>query len=493
MDYSEQKRKVESLLRVKFPGSWAPPPINPLRPGGFGGNYVREHSDTERHARMMEAIEAERRELMKKPDAELDAAYTQAMREVQEREKLKTALKEKGHFFNRPDASADFAYWAKADYWSLDESVALLLGRSPEKVNWKAVQPFVNISEFAKQYERLRNLAVRSSALKHGQSPVHPSAVLAWADEKDITVPGGLRAALKPKGKDADHTDMPAPLLVQVAGREAVPVRAIPFITGWSLAPDALAHDLARDTAAPFGHLTNTKAFVLNGGNPQPVLVKEWDGVVATLAGFEAGLKQTHGQGDAGYSLWLREAAAKLPAGVFLWRDDFESDYARGAARLVGDAREGERDLTYTPMLDEDLRAMVLQGFPGASNAKSDESRNELPERVAVANPESPEAPMAAAPRLKWPLKKPTRDDGLATPIFRLLKAAQQNNLAKPTASDLLEAFRRERPPEIVRVLADGCDFFDRRGREASADLESIRKRIAFMTAAQPPRKTRKR
>ena len=86
--------------------------------------------------------------------------------------------------------------------------------------------------------------------------------------------------------------------------------------------------------------------------------------------------------------------------------------------------------------------------------------------------------PVAAS----WALVKPTRCDGLATPIHRVLKLALSANSARPSARDVLESFRVKLPPEVARVLADGCDYFDTKGNEASADLESIRKRIDKMT-----------
>jgi hypothetical protein len=195
VEFNERKRKVENLLHIKFPTSWAPPPIPVLRSGG-GGSYVNHREDAERHSRMMEAIEAERRELMKMPDAELDAAYTEATRQAQERARLKAELEERSRFFHQPNASADFVYWSKVEYWTLDESLALLLGKSPEAVTWKTVQAYVNISEFAKRYERLRNLALRAHAMNRGQTAIYPSAVLAWAADMDIAVPPGLQGAM---------------------------------------------------------------------------------------------------------------------------------------------------------------------------------------------------------------------------------------------------------------------------------------------------------
>jgi hypothetical protein len=92
-------------------------------------------------------------------------------------------------------ADADFHYWSKVGLWSLDESVALLLGKSPEGVSWKSVQAFVAVSDFAREYERVRGLAQDSVAMRGGRAPVQPSEVLAWAVATGIEVPAGLLAA----------------------------------------------------------------------------------------------------------------------------------------------------------------------------------------------------------------------------------------------------------------------------------------------------------
>ena len=83
-----------------------------------------------------------------------------------------------------------------------------------------------------------------------------------------------------------------------------------------------------------------------------------------------------------------------------------------------------------------------------------------------------------------WPLKKPIRDDGLANPIYRVLKKAHDDGASRPTASDVLESFRLAKPGEVLKVMFDSCEYFDRQGRAVSADLESIRKRIGAMTGA---------
>lgn len=94
-------------------------------------------------------------------------------------------------------AEADFQYWATVARWSLDETIALLLGKSPNEVTWKSVHAFVSVSDFAKEYERLRSLALKSDAMERGQRPVPPSVVLAWAAESAIAVPPSLAAAIE--------------------------------------------------------------------------------------------------------------------------------------------------------------------------------------------------------------------------------------------------------------------------------------------------------
>jgi len=111
-----------------------------------------------------------------------------------------------------------------------------------------------------------------------------------------------------------------------------------------------------------------------------------------------------------------------------------------------------------------------------------------LPAELAASSPAVEPAPASepiGAGNASWTLKQPQRDDGLATPIHRVLKAAHVAMAPRPTAREVLEAFRTTKPTEIVRVLADGCDFFDNKGGEASANLEGIRKRIGEMTTVK--------
>src|SRR4051812_31202006 len=118
-------------------------------------------------------------------------------------------------------------------------------------------------------------------------------------------------------------------LIVLINGREALPVRAIPYIAGRQyLSPDQLAKQLARKVGEPFAKLTDTTAFHLSGQSIIPVSPKEWDQTVAKFAALEERLKRVQKSDAEGYADWLQQATALLPTGVFVWRDEFERDFS---------------------------------------------------------------------------------------------------------------------------------------------------------------------
>jgi hypothetical protein len=107
---------------------------------------------------------------------------------------------ENARFFNQPHARADFTHWSKAVHWTLDEAIALSLGKAPERVTWENIKPYRQISPFAVQYARRRDLALRAMAWKQMFDPVLPSIFLAWAHRNDFDVPKELIAAVEARG-----------------------------------------------------------------------------------------------------------------------------------------------------------------------------------------------------------------------------------------------------------------------------------------------------
>jgi hypothetical protein len=100
---------------------------------------------------------------------------------------------ERDRFFNRPGAGADFVHWSKAAYWTIDEGVALILGRAPDVVNWESVRDYAHVSPFAGRYARLRDLALRAQESGQLVWRTEPRIFLAWAKRTNIEYPSELQ------------------------------------------------------------------------------------------------------------------------------------------------------------------------------------------------------------------------------------------------------------------------------------------------------------
>ncbi len=112
---------------------------------------------------------------------------------------------ESERFFNLPHAAADFDHWSKMEYWSLDEAVALSMGKAPEVVSWDKIKAFKEVSPFVRQYARLRDLTERAKVAQKLFDAVLPTIFIRWADNNEIAVPAELRERVtKRKGTLGD-------------------------------------------------------------------------------------------------------------------------------------------------------------------------------------------------------------------------------------------------------------------------------------------------
>lgn len=172
-------------------------------------------------------VQAERRkaELMALSEPELRQIHDRLLREQQEAEARRLAAVEAAKFYNTPNARAAYGYWLAMDSWSLDEAVALLLGRDPRVVSWEAISRELEPkgiffkttappSRFVKAYLDLRKLAQGADAMT--ASPrVRPADAARWfAHRLGLQLPEGLRhlataahpAAPEPAGKHSEDT-----------------------------------------------------------------------------------------------------------------------------------------------------------------------------------------------------------------------------------------------------------------------------------------------
>ena len=99
--------------------------------------------------------------------------------------------------------------------------------------------------------------------------------------------------------------------------------------------------------------------------------------------------------------------------------------------------------------------------------------------------PQAVPATNSASNSTTWEVTKPQRFNSYGAPLHRLLLDMQRDGKPRPTARDVVEAWRIEKPAEIEKVLQDGFDYYDAKGNTKPANLEAIRKAIARMTNAR--------
>ncbi|URF03347.1 hypothetical protein [Cupriavidus campinensis] len=115
-------------------------------------------------------------------------------------------------------------------------------------------------------------------------------------------------------------------------------------------------------------------------GAPSPIFPKEWDAIEVQLNGLAAELnarfpnqEEDEAARQRGYAAWRQESIRHLPPGVFIWRDEFEecfkADFSSKALTIVdfdddkAAERQGDRELTYTPLLSATAHKLVFEGF----------------------------------------------------------------------------------------------------------------------------------
>jgi hypothetical protein len=106
---------------------------------------------------------------------------------------------------------ADYEYWLKMDSWTYEESVLLVHGLEPRKINIGKIQKYSNFIGKAKSICEMAE--VLSRAVKHGQRhqtkiPISPSDFINWCIEKGFDVPKQLNSeaqnkSLRPNIKQA--------------------------------------------------------------------------------------------------------------------------------------------------------------------------------------------------------------------------------------------------------------------------------------------------
>lgn len=163
-------------------------------------NHRRSFPDQERARLLNEEAERYREELLQKSPSEIAALVAEQKADERQKARRRAELDERTRFFHRREAAADFNFWSRAAYWTLDEAVALSLGKQPQTVNWKTIQPYLKVSPFAVEFEQRRMLATRAKDTNQLADSNLPGFFLAWANRNRMDVPTELVKAVEAHG-----------------------------------------------------------------------------------------------------------------------------------------------------------------------------------------------------------------------------------------------------------------------------------------------------
>jgi hypothetical protein len=107
---------------------------------------------------------------------------------------------ENNQFYNKAAANADYSHWCKQPYWTIDEGIALILGKDPRKVKWDDVKQYAQHSAFVEKFQERRETAQRYVACKELTDSNYTGYFLAWAQRMGFGVPAELISGVEALG-----------------------------------------------------------------------------------------------------------------------------------------------------------------------------------------------------------------------------------------------------------------------------------------------------
>ncbi len=165
-------------------------------------------------------------------------------------------------------------------------------------------------------------------------------------------------------------------VIIQINGREAIPVRALPWLTRWEFSAEEVAQALARDEG--YESFASLESYRLEQGEIHAVHGGEWRNAV-TIAIEE--LAERNLPRDE----WERLSMSALPAGVFVWRDEWTAAYNSSpdgpdALAQMGDEADAQdiedRTLNFSPRVPRDIEVLVTEGFTESGPKKASTGRD---------------------------------------------------------------------------------------------------------------------
>jgi hypothetical protein len=185
-------------------------------------------------------------------------------------------------------------------------------------------------------------------------------------------------------------------VIVEIDGRNAIPVRAIPFLTNWAtMSPDVVADALAGEAH----HFRGLASFCIEGLVQKRISTTWWENFPCRqLKALSDEIKAKEITHETGYQEWRSRSILILPAGVFVWQEDFETRHnyfhgPDGTSYLIeGNWLPENEQLTrvaldFDPFIPEShTQLIVMEGFhqPDAEASPSFEPLTKLIEQYAT-------------------------------------------------------------------------------------------------------------
>lgn len=131
-----------------------------------------------------------------KPDEEIHELYAQMAREQAGVFDQRRSEFDSDAFFNEPEATVDFSVWMQMPMWSVNEAVALSLGKNPDLVTPKSMKVIKrNKSNFAQVYAFRRTAIKRAVDGEQLKEPIPRGDFLRWAAAHQMALPEPLKLA----------------------------------------------------------------------------------------------------------------------------------------------------------------------------------------------------------------------------------------------------------------------------------------------------------
>jgi hypothetical protein len=183
---------MKFLLKRKFPQ------VRVDAIGARGGNLIFSFGAYDKDV----ATEAEqyRTELQLMSDDQFHSLHRSELDRQKKELAKQQRREERDRFFNRRNAKTDIDHWARMAEWSLDEAIALSMGKDPKIVNAESLKPMELVSPFAIRYFKLHETAKRAVQRRQLSDPVLPGVFIAWALQNEIEFPSNLKLRVEARG-----------------------------------------------------------------------------------------------------------------------------------------------------------------------------------------------------------------------------------------------------------------------------------------------------